>query len=282
MRFVDLLEHGRVRVPLEGRTVEEALRELSPEQAPLGPGAGVGRFRRVTPSSLLVVVRAGPPGDPWASLGVSPSPLRGEAEDAGEGAAPRIVVLVHLPGATRGGAGTGSLPAVVRALQDPGVESRLLEAANADELRAVRRLMEAELVESLRVEHALIPLTYRVYPDTPLIEIVDLMARKGLQAVPVVGPDMQVLGMVSSGEALRHVVGRRGRGREGGGEPGSDATARDVMSRSVLCVAADQDLHEAAQTMVQKETGHLPVIRDGEIVGILTRDAVLGALLGEL
>jgi CBS domain-containing protein len=32
--------------------------------------------------------------------------------------------------------------------------------------------------------------------------------------------------------------------------------------------------------MVNKDMGQLPVVREGEIVGILTRDAVLKALYG--
>ena len=38
-----------------------------------------------------------------------------------------------------------------------------------------------------RVSEALVPSQYRVYPDTPLTEVVDLMVRRSLHAVPVVG-----------------------------------------------------------------------------------------------
>ena len=47
-----------------------------------------------------------------------------------------------------------------------------------------------------------------------------------------------------------------------------------------MCVPEEQDLLDAAQLMVNKDVAHLPVVREGEIVGILTRDAVLGALFG--
>ncbi len=56
------------------------------------------------------------------------------------------------------------------------------------------------------VEDALVPVRYRVYPDTPLGEVVDLMVRRGIHAVPVVGERYEVLGILTSGDALGHLL----------------------------------------------------------------------------
>jgi CBS domain-containing protein len=138
--------------------------------------------------------------------------------------------------------------------------------------------MRLELTEVLRVEHVLVPLTYRVLADTPLQEVVDLMARKGLHALPVVGEDLHLVGLVTAGEALQHALEQKARGQEP--QDRWTGTARDVMIRSVMCVPEDQDLLGAAQLMVNKDVAQLPVVREGEVVGMLTRDAVLGALFG--
>jgi CBS domain-containing protein len=139
--------------------------------------------------------------------------------------------------------------------------------------------MGLELTDPLRVEHVLMPFSYRVFPDTPLQEVVGLMARKGLQALPVVGEDLHLVGVVTAGGALKEALDQRGRGgQESDGR--WEGTARQVMIRSVMCVSEDQDLLDAAQLMVNKGVSHLPVVREGEVVGILTRDAVLGALFG--
>ncbi len=55
-------------------------------------------------------------------------------------------------------------------------------------------------------------------------------------------------------------------------------TARDVMTRTVLCVSEGQPLIEAAHMMVHKGVEQLPVVREGELIGIVTRAKVLRAL----
>ena len=47
------------------------------------------------------------------------------------------------------------------------------------------------------------------------------------------------------------------------------------MTRTVMCVSEDQSLIEAASIMVNRDVEQLPVIRDGEMVGLLTCGEVL-------
>lgn len=134
--------------------------------------------------------------------------------------------------------------------------------------------------EELLVEHALSSVRYRVYPDTPFEEVLDLIVRRQLHAVPVVGEDYEVLGIITTGDALKTLLGSA-RGREGGaGDAGPGLAARDVMTRTVLCVSEDQFLTEAAQMMANRDVEQLPVVREGRLVGFLTRDSVLVALRG--
>lgn len=132
--------------------------------------------------------------------------------------------------------------------------------------------------EELLVEHALEPTVHKVRPETSLSEVVDIMVKKRVGAVPVVGEGSEVLGIITSGDALDQIM------RDA---PGDDArpaedrlTARDVMTRTVLCVAEGQPLTEAAQMMVNKRVEQLPVVREGVLVGMVTRSRVLRALHG--
>lgn len=135
--------------------------------------------------------------------------------------------------------------------------------------------------QALRVEHALSPMRYRVYPDTPFDEVLDLMIRRGLHAVPVVGEDYEVLGIITTGDALHTLLKRRGkRGTENASAGPEALVARDVMTRTVLCVAEEQLLTEAAQMMANRDVEQLPVVRDGALVGFLTRDSLLKSLRG--
>lgn len=137
--------------------------------------------------------------------------------------------------------------------------------------------MAAESNAQLLVGDALVPVEYRVYPETPLTEVVDLMVRRGIRAVPVVGERFEVLGIITSGDALGHVLTTRSPD-DAGGPPDGSVAARDVMTRTVLCVSESQNLLEAARMMVNRDVEQLPVVREGELIGVITRDAILGAL----
>ncbi len=125
----------------------------------------------------------------------------------------------------------------------------------------------------LLVEDALKPVQHRVFPDTPLAEVVDLMVRSEVRAVPVVGEQYEVLGIITSGDALESVLNERPvtPDRE-------ELLARDVMTRAVLCVSEDQPLVEAANTILKRDVEQLPVVRDGEFVGFVTRGTILHTL----
>lgn len=138
--------------------------------------------------------------------------------------------------------------------------------------------MNTELQARLRVEDALETVRYRVAADTPLREVVDLMVRAGVRALPVVGDGAEVLGIITSGDALAQVLKEGPPERPVGGAVRPELTARAIMTRTVLCVSEDQRLADAAQMMVNRKVEQLPVVRDGELVGIVTRDGILRAL----
>jgi CBS domain-containing protein len=53
------------------------------------------------------------------------------------------------------------------------------------------------------------------------------------------------------------------------------------MTRTVMCVSEDQNLLEAANLMVNREVEQLPVVREGELIGFLTRESILRVLFGK-
>lgn len=293
MQLGDLLGQDRIRVPLEAESVADGVARLlgllAPERGEPGEGEALlsrlrsgegGGVYRPASEVLLLVLRTGEGEPTQAALGVSRSPLSWEGEeeeDEEDGEPPRVILLLRISRSVPRGEGIrGRLK---KALTDPEVVERLLAAETPLDVRSIGRLMGVELKERLKVAHVMVPLSYRVFPHTPLDEVVDLMSRKSLRALPVVGEDLQVLGIVTAGDALRYAVQKKKRGEdEELGESTLGGTARDVMIRSVMCVSEDEDLRDAAQLMVNKDVAQIPVVREGELVGILTRDAVLKAL----
>jgi len=57
----------------------------------------------------------------------------------------------------------------------------------------------------------------------------------------------------------------------------AEKTARDIMSEDPVTVGPDVPVTEAARIMVDRHIGGLPVIREGELVGLVTEgDLIMG------
>jgi len=137
-------------------------------------------------------------------------------------------------------------------------------------------MMNVLIDPDLLVEDALEAVDHRVRPETLLTDVVDLMVRQEVDAVPVVGERSEVLGMVTAAEALGQLM--HAAEMTDGAAAEEPLTARDVMTRAVMCVAEGQPLIEAAHMMVHKDVEQIPVAREGRLIGIVTRTKVLRAL----
>lgn len=124
-------------------------------------------------------------------------------------------------------------------------------------------------------------------PDAPLRDVARLLLENRISAVPVVNRDGVPIGMVSEGD----LVGRGDRDRLTrrdwwlalftGGQPldddfqarlkAADRTARDVMSAPLVTVTEQTEVGEIARLLAVHHIKRVPVVRDGRIVGIVSR-----------
>jgi CBS domain-containing protein len=131
-------------------------------------------------------------------------------------------------------------------------------------------------------------------PDTPVRKIATLLLQRGISAIPIVDNGGAPVGMVSEGD----LVGQDGREREArrdwwltllaeGTELNADflaslrrpeAKAREVMSAPVVTVEEDTDLRDIARLLTRYRIKRVPVVRDGHVVGIVSRADLLRAL----
>lgn len=129
-----------------------------------------------------------------------------------------------------------------------------------------------------------------VSTETPIHEVVGLLLKYRISAVPVIGEARQVLGIVSEGDLLRPegtsyhgarqpwwltaVLARQGlsydtvRGR----------TAGDVMTRNVYSVDEEASLSEIAELLERRQIKRVPVLKGGKLVGIVSRANLLHGL----
>ncbi len=58
-----------------------------------------------------------------------------------------------------------------------------------------------------------------------------------------------------------------------------DTSVAKVMTRDPHHISPDEPLHAAAALLHAEKLGCLPVVENGEVVGIITKDDMLGALM---
>jgi CBS-domain-containing membrane protein len=134
-----------------------------------------------------------------------------------------------------------------------------------------------------------------VRPETNMAEIASLLASKGLSAVPVCHADNTLAGIVSESDILRpfreSVRARRdwwlGVVAEGEELPQDfldylrqdTRTANDVMVRHVYTAEEKTTLPQLAELMLNHAVKRLPILRDGKVVGIVSRADLVGAIV---
>jgi CBS domain-containing protein len=131
-----------------------------------------------------------------------------------------------------------------------------------------------------------------VSEQTRVHDVVRLLLEHRISAVPVVDADQRVLGMVSEGDLLRAPGQARGRqvwwltvlmlGGTLDYERIHGSTAGDVMNHPIVAVAEDTPLNEIARLLERRQIKRVPVLRDGRLVGIVSRANLLHGLAGDI
>ena len=121
--------------------------------------------------------------------------------------------------------------------------------------------------------------------NTPLRDAAREMARSRIGALPVVDAEGNLVGMLSERELMRDMLSNKtifggATGHQSSASEHTRRTVRDVMTRQVLCVSPDQPLAEVASLMANKDVERVPVVREGRLVGFLTRADIVRKLLG--
>jgi CBS domain-containing protein len=131
-----------------------------------------------------------------------------------------------------------------------------------------------------------------VSPDETVLHAVRIMLQHKFSGLPVVDGAGALVGMVTEGDFLRRVetgtVRRRPRWAEFLAGPGRLAGeyahsagkfVKEVMTGDVVTVSEDTDLQDVIALMESKHIKRVPVLRAGKVVGIITRQNLLRALV---
>jgi CBS domain-containing protein len=132
---------------------------------------------------------------------------------------------------------------------------------------------------------------YTVRPDASVRDAARLMVQQGISGLPVADAAGRLVGMVTEGDFLRRTETgterRRPRWLEillGPGRLASDyvqSHARkieEIMTADVVTVSPDTPLQDVVGIMEQRRIKRVPVVKDGAIVGIVSRANLVQAL----
>lgn len=106
-------------------------------------------------------------------------------------------------------------------------------------------------------------------PDTPVTEALELLRTHDIRHLPVMdGP--RLIG-VATDRDLRIALGPGG--------TAADTTLADVMTPSPITVDPETPVESAAAILAEHRLGCLPVMEDGDLIGILTESDLLRAFV---
>ena len=283
------LSPDQITVPLRAHTFKDALAEMVGKLVAVGAVSDVpalehalaaARGRDVVAIGREVALphfRTDSVDRLLVSLGVAREPL--DPGDSGLEVPPRIIALVLAPPE----AATlylQTVAALARFFEGGDVVRRLHAATSAADVANMPEFGTLKIQPQLTVRDLMTHGATTISPATQARDAVDVMVRKRLRALPVVGEKMEVLGIITEWDIMRALLPHIPR-------PGEDSTlddaseqlaVRDVMSRSVLCVSEDMGLEEAANIMINKRVEQCPVVREGVFTGMLTRSDIIRKL----
>ncbi len=107
-----------------------------------------------------------------------------------------------------------------------------------------------------------------VTPDTPVQSALDIMLQERKSGLPVVDEGGELVGMISEFDLLILLL-------QSTEEQRPDARVAEFMTTEVETIDEDASIPDAARRFWTKPIRRLPVVRDGQLVGIITRRDII-------
>lgn len=98
-------------------------------------------------------------------------------------------------------------------------------------------------------------------PEVMVFDAIKQMAERNIGALPVLDGG-RLVGIISERDYTRKVVLKQRSSKE--------TKVRDIMDTEFVCVAPGDSVDECLRLMTDKRIRHLPVMQNGELVGIVS------------
>jgi CBS domain-containing protein len=116
-------------------------------------------------------------------------------------------------------------------------------------------------------------LVFTVTPGTSVAQLSQQLSTRRIGSVLVLDGEGSVAGIVSERDLVRAMASH--------GAKAMELEARQVMTREVVTCDPDDSIDQVMQTMTRGRFRHLPVVRHGELLGLVSIGDVVKARLEE-
>lgn len=114
--------------------------------------------------------------------------------------------------------------------------------------------------------------TYQVTPDTSVYEAIRLMSDKSIGALMVMQSD-ELVGMFSERDYTRKIALMDRSSRT--------TPVSDIMSTTLTTVTPTTSIDECLSLMTDKHIRHLPIMQEGELIGMLSIGDLVKTMIAE-
>ncbi|HLI08310.1 MAG TPA: CBS domain-containing protein [Ktedonobacteraceae bacterium] len=104
-----------------------------------------------------------------------------------------------------------------------------------------------------------------IQPEASAQEVAQLLYQHRISGAPVVDAEGRLIGMITEADIISKV------NREG-------LRVADIMTHELIVVTEDTPVGEIAQLLTERKIKRVPVVKDGKLVGIVSRADIVHAV----
>jgi CBS domain-containing protein len=125
----------------------------------------------------------------------------------------------------------------------------------------IKQLLEKKSSEILTID-----------PNSTVLDAIKSMANNHIGSL-IVMQNERLVGIITERDYSRNIVLK--------GKSSVNTAVKDIMTKNVLCTRPDHTVEEAMALMTDKRVRHLPVVENGNVLGIISIGDLVKTIISE-
>ncbi len=132
---------------------------------------------------------------------------------------------------------------------------------------------------NLKVRDVMTPNPVTLSPEESLMEALQMMRLRKIRRIPVVSATGKLVGLLTEGDLKRAEPSTLSDTQEQFMAVMEGTQVNRIMIQNLITASPDMPLIDAARTLFKNKYGALPVLEGEKLIGILTDNDLIGALV---